>query len=207
MQADVKASALENFQETRDDYAKYLEGLSNGDNGGRGTISLIEAKLRSLSNTLSMWTLIREGTEKEGKCFEERCENLSVLMEELATMVECAQHTLLRQQFYAEEQHILKLFKMAAMQVGSLTLHGFSTDDMESARNARLIELEQRRWELKFVWEDDSRRAMLRTYWFRFYYKVHDCLCGQCLDVYMHTREPTLSPPLPPCLKRLPTHM
>jgi hypothetical protein len=198
MRAIVHASALASFKTTRDEYATYLKGLSNGDNGGQGTLDLIEAKLQSLANTLSMWMLIRHGTNKDGVCFEARCNNLRILMKELALLVDCAKHSLLYHDFYEEEAHMLKIFRMASIQIGSLNLQGLSNDDREASANARLVELEQKKWARRSPIDDDWRLAMLREYWTRFYFKVDGCLCGLCLGVYVQHRDPSLSPPLPP---------
>ncbi|KAJ5165049.1 uncharacterized protein N7500_006879 [Penicillium coprophilum] len=189
MQPDVQAAALRNFRATRDAFVKDLEALSGRDKGGR-TIPQIIIDLNRLINTLSMWTLIREGTKKEGKCFEGRCSNLRILIDELSSILDYDSDM--------EDRVTLKLFGMAAMQVGSLTLDGFSKDDSKAVHNAKMIELEQRRWEKKLVWEDCPRQAMLRSYWARFYYKDYDCICRQCLDLYITSRDPTPSPPLSP---------
>lgn len=79
MQSDVQASAIRNFQETRDDFVAELEKFSGGDTGGR-VVPPMQSFLRRIHNTLSMWTLIRGDQEKEGKCFDETCRNLMVMM-------------------------------------------------------------------------------------------------------------------------------
>ncbi|KAJ5512639.1 hypothetical protein N7463_002191 [Penicillium fimorum] len=189
MQPDVQAAALENFQETRDAFVKGLEALSGGDKGGR-TIPQIQSNLHRLINTLSMWTLIREATEKEGKCFEERCTNLMDVIDDLIGMLQLDSNL--------EDRVTLKLFDMATMQIGSLTLDGFSNVDREAVYNAKMIESEQSRWEKKKVWQDCARQSLLRDFWTRFYYKGYDCICRQCMDYYLPKRDPTPSPPLSP---------
>ncbi|KAJ5360307.1 hypothetical protein N7517_009498 [Penicillium concentricum] len=189
MQRDVQAAALENFQETRDAFVKDLEQLSGGYKHGK-TIPQIQADLYKLINTLSMWTLIRAGTEKEGTCFEERCRNLMGLIDDVISMLQL--------DIEIVDRVTRKLFDMATMQVGSLTLNGFSNDDVKAVYNARMIEDEQYRWERKKLWEDCSRQSLLRSFWARFYYKGYDCICRQCMDHYFPRRSPTPSPPLSP---------
>ncbi|KAJ5836506.1 hypothetical protein N7447_002532 [Penicillium robsamsonii] len=189
MQPDVQAAALKNFQETRDAFVKGLEALSGGDRGGR-TFYQIQSNLYRLINTLSMWTLIREGTEKEGKCFEARCRNSMDLIDDLISMLQLDSDL--------ENRVTLKLFDMATMQIGSLTLAGFSNVDREAVYNAKMIESEQVRWEKKEVWQDCARQSLLRSFWNRFYYKGDGCICRQCMDYYLPKRDPTPSPPLSP---------
>ena len=196
MQADVKAAAIENFQETRDAFVVELDELSEGQTRGRWVLQ-IQASLHQMINTMSMWTLIREGSEKEGNCFEERCKNLMVLIDEISAGVRVCPSNNADLMVIIEDRVLMKLFDMLSMQVGSLTLHGLSDEDTEAVESAKMVEREQRRWELKFVEEDDYRRDYLRQIWAQLYYKVHDCPCRQCCDFYMPTEEPTPSPPLP----------
>ncbi|CDM35946.1 hypothetical protein DTO013E5_5454 [Penicillium roqueforti] len=196
MQADVKAAAIENFQENRDGFVVELGKLSEGQTGGR-CVPQIQTYLRKIFYTLSMWTLIREGSEKEGNCFEERCNNLMVLIEEISDSVRVILSTNADLMTTIEDPVLMKLFGMLSMQVGSLTLHGLSDEDTEAVESAKMVEREQRRWELKLFEEDDERRNYLRMIWARLYYKVHDCPCRQCCDFYLPTEEPTPSPPLP----------
>ncbi|KGO77976.1 hypothetical protein PITC_025040 [Penicillium italicum] len=194
MQADVQRTALKNFETTRDEFVEELEGFSGGDAGGRGVVG-VEVFLSRLLNTLSMWTLVRKDTDKQGKCFEKRCEILMVLTDEISASTNFFKVSVAPT---ISEPVLMKMFDMLAMQVGSLTLRGCSDEDYEAVQNARMVEQEQYRWEHKPQEDDDDRRDILRNLWSRFYYKDQDCDCQLCTFSYLPTCSPTPSPPLSP---------
>ncbi|EKV12136.1 hypothetical protein Pdw03_7059 [Penicillium digitatum] len=199
MHPDVKRAAIQNFKATRNEFVVELEKFSGGDPGGR-LVPQIQTYLRQLFNTISMWTLIRKDSDQQGKCFEKKCENLMVLTDEISASTNFFATYTFDGIADITEPVLMKMFDMLAMQVGSLTLHGWSDEDDESVQNARMAEQEQHRWEKKVLGEDDERCEILRHLWGRFYYKDQDCDCRQCMDFYLPTREPTPSPSLPPII-------
>jgi hypothetical protein len=56
---------------------------------------------------------------------------------------------------------VIKLSGMIAIQVGSFTLHGVTGEDTEAAGNARMVEVQQHRWEMEFVWNDTKGGGFL----------------------------------------------
>ncbi|KAJ5958664.1 uncharacterized protein N7479_005814 [Penicillium vulpinum] len=197
MQPDIQSSTLRTFQETRDEFSKDLENLSLGRSGGR-YVPVIQSDLRRLINTLSMWTLVRAGIFHMGSCFEFKCQQLMDLIDEVAGQV-----TINRETLMIEDPVIKRLFGMLAILVGRLTLSGFSNEDAKSVRAARLVEIEQRRWESNPAENDegDWRLIYLRNFWGRAYLRQQECLCRQCLGCYLPTSQPLPFSPLPPLVE------
>ncbi|CAI7646693.1 unnamed protein product [Penicillium glandicola] len=189
---DIHNSALANFETHRRSFVQDLEALARGDTQHR-TIPRIRTDLQTMLYTLSMWTKVREGIIRESKCFEEKCLILMGVIDQISIDIDITGPTRT-----IGDPVVKKMCQMLALHIGALTLDGFSDIDTEAVESSREIELEQRRWEIKHEDYDDERGRKLRVVWVHMYYKVDDCLCGLCTGSYKHTREPTLSPPLPP---------
>ncbi|KAJ5603031.1 hypothetical protein N7537_005987 [Penicillium hordei] len=198
MPRELQFTGIRNFPSTRDTLVAELEKFSEGDTNGRVVVS-VQSFLFRIKNALAMWAKLRWKLRNEGRCFEDRCINLMVLADEMAHSFPHCQTTVINERGVIDIQDLVmqKRPDMLAMQLGSLTLWGWSNIDTAAVENACMIEEEQRRWEQKLASKNDERSESLRRLWSRLYYKDVHCDCHQCLNLYLPFRDLTPSPPLP----------
>lgn len=149
----------ESFDDSRNDFVLYIEGLAAGDISGLD-VATIQTELRRIANTLSGWTEHSDHpNELTCGCFSDRCCNLSDIIVEIAELVTIKDGQL--------PLTVSKMFNMLYMQIGRLTLDGYSEEDKYARSFDRMAKDEDRRWQIGSQGPDDGKAALLFGLWTR----------------------------------------
>ena len=84
---------------------------------------------------------------------------------------------------------------MHAMQVGRLTLRS-SGEEVRAVEDAQRTYLSQLEWGLKTPGNNNDNDTILRRFWTRLHSTNDECICRQCLGMYVPTLSRTPTPPI-----------
>ncbi|KAJ5097096.1 hypothetical protein N7456_007817 [Penicillium angulare] len=176
MNAELRTSAISDFQMIRDDFLSRLEKYSKGELENK-TFYDIQTELRRLRNTLSMWSLIPEGDETGTlTCFKARCNRLEDATEKITNNFADFHRNV--------TEHGLKMFEMLTIQLGRLTLKDSTGTDEKAGEWSIKAEMEQRKWESRNPADDTDDEDMLRMIWCIMQFKMV-CPCKQCMGRFI----------------------
>lgn len=178
MDAATMQASREFFDDSRNGFVLYIQGLSAGDISGQD-VATIQSELRRIANTLSGWTEHSDHpNELTCSCFSDRCCNLSDMIVEVAELVTIKDGQL--------PLTVLKMFNMLYMQIGRLTLDGHREEDEYARGFDRMAKDEDRRWQIGSQGPDDGRAALLLGFWTRLnrFPKPGPNCTSECLGTY-----------------------
>ncbi|KAJ5689616.1 hypothetical protein N7462_004008 [Penicillium macrosclerotiorum] len=190
MDPELKTTVLKNFKVERRTIVAHLRALSKGQIED-GALQWTKTNLVRIRNTLSMWSLALEETEVSFfACYPQKCEALAAIAEEIGDGLELVNGGI--------TPINRKKLAMLAMQVGRLTVDGYTEVDSVSVKSAIQAEREQRKWDIRAPESETEPMQKLREIWTRMHIKVKECGCRQCLDWYLPSVDPPLSPQILP---------
>lgn len=186
----TQLQAEQNFASERRDLVLTLKKLSQGKHDN-GTPDQIAFDLSGMVNLILFWQVLENDTT--GSCFAHPCQIISDALGEVSDRLVHVQ------QLRSDDREMLD---MLAMQIGRLTLHGYTDEDDLAVGMARLTEQQEHEWKTSETEEtpmDESERRHLRFFWARVHFKMDGCGCRQCLGMYSLAPSICSSPsPQPP---------
>jgi hypothetical protein len=174
MDPDFKKIVIADFPAERDSFVDELVALASGDTKGRG-VAVIKTELLRMSNTMSMWTLITDDSDPAFACFPQKCEKLAAIIPEVGD----------RLTSQVIPPFLTKMFYMLSIIAGRLTLRSSIEEEEHVVKDAQRTELLQLRYGLRALEDDNHKESILRNLWTRLYILNDECICRQCLGMYV----------------------
>ncbi|KAJ5584202.1 uncharacterized protein N7459_004002 [Penicillium hispanicum] len=170
MDADQFKILRENVVQTLQSWTSEKENL---------VLSTIANALKDMATHIDRFQLLTN--DDTGPCFPHRCRILKRVMAELSKTITHGQTV---------DSETVDTLQMLALQVGRLTLTGYSQEDTFAAEMARLCEGEGEKWENRSR-EDRRRLRAQYSLWIRIHFKLTGCGCLQCVDAYVPIQPPS----------------
>lgn len=177
--------AEQDFASERRDFVLTLKKLSQGRHDNR-TPDQIARDLSGMVNPILFWQTLENDTT--GSCFAHRCQIISDVLGEVSDRIVNVR------QLHSDD---MEMFDMLAMQIGRMTLHGYTDEDDLAVDMAKLTEQQEHEWKTSETKEnpmDESERRHLRFFWARVHFKMDGCGCRQCLGMYSPSPSTCSSP-------------
>lgn len=196
MPLQEREAVIADFKTERDGFLHRLLELASPRVTGK-SFEDIQKDLRRLANSLSMWSLVWEPVHEKDPaylpCCQFKCAALAGAVREITNKLVFENKDSWDLSKGAELTEPVRLaFYMLYLQVGRLTLDGYTDDDKKAERFALAAECHDKlciRTPVNANANANSDAEYLAGLWQRLHIKLEDCSCCQCLNYYVMTSE------------------